>query len=129
MGPVDVAVLTMNSERMLRECLNSVYANVPVNNLIVVDGYSTDGTAEIVAEFQENMEMSFSFKKKEQEAAPGKPQLKLVKTDWFMFVDSDVILSKNWFAQAEKLVADDVGAVWGIEIWSVLSGHEAAGVV
>ena len=37
-----------------------------------------------------------------------------------MFVDSDVILSKNWFAEAEKLVKDDVGAVWGIEIWSVL---------
>jgi hypothetical protein len=43
-----------------------------------------------------------------------------VKTDWFMFVDSDVILSENWFTQAEKLVKDDVGAIWGIEIWSVL---------
>ena len=39
-----------------------------------------------------------------------------------MFVDSDVILSKNWFAEAEKLVRDDVGAIWGIEIWSVLKG-------
>ena len=29
-------------------------------------------------------------------------------------------MSKNWFAQAEKLVDDKVGAVWGIEIWSVL---------
>jgi hypothetical protein len=39
-----------------------------------------------------------------------------------MFVDSDVILSKNWFGEAEKLVKDDVGAIWGIEIWSVLRG-------
>ena len=46
----------------------------------------------------------------------------MVKSDWFMFVDSDVILSRNWFAEAEKLVKDDVGAVWGIEIWSVLKG-------
>ena len=53
MKPVDVAILTMNSDRMLRECINSVYQNVPVNNLIIVDGYSTDTTADIVKEFQE----------------------------------------------------------------------------
>ena len=39
----------MNSERMLRECINSVYENVPVKNLIVVDGFSTDATADIIA--------------------------------------------------------------------------------
>ena len=50
----------------------------------------------------------------------------MVKSDWFMFVDSDVILSKNWFDQAKKLVNDDVGAVWGIEIWSVLKGMQSA---
>jgi len=27
-----------------------------------------------------------------------------VKTKWFMFVDSDIILSKNWFKTAEKQV-------------------------
>ena len=53
MESVDVAILTMNSGRMLRECINSVYNNVPVNNLIIVDGYSTDATADIVKEFQE----------------------------------------------------------------------------
>ena len=43
----------MNSDRMLRECINSIYKNVPVSNLIVVDGYSTDSTADIIKEFQE----------------------------------------------------------------------------
>ena len=42
MESIDVAILTMNSERMLRECINSVYQNVPVNNLIIIDGHSTD---------------------------------------------------------------------------------------
>lgn len=41
-----------------------------------------------------------------------------------MFVDSDVVLSRNWFAEAEKHVGKDVGAVWGIEIWSVLKGKK-----
>ena len=53
MEPIDVAILTMNSDRMLRQCINSVYRNIPVKNLIVIDGFSTDRTAEIVKEFQE----------------------------------------------------------------------------
>jgi glycosyltransferase involved in cell wall biosynthesis len=51
--PVDVVILTKNSERLLRECIDSVYRNVPVSRLIVVDGYSTDSTKNIVNEFQE----------------------------------------------------------------------------
>ena len=52
-GAIDVAILTFNSERMLRECIDSVYLNTPVKNLIIVDGFSTDSTEEIVREFQE----------------------------------------------------------------------------
>ena len=37
-----------------------------------------------------------------------------------MFVDSDVILCDGWFTKAEKLMKDHVGAIWGIEIWSVI---------
>lgn len=128
MGTVDVAVLTMNSERMLRECLASVYANVPVNNLIVVDGYSTDGTAEIVAEFQAKYGNVVFIKEKGTRGSARQTAIGLVKTEWFMFVDSDVILSRNWFAQAEKQAADDVGAVWGIEIWSVLTDMKLLGL-
>ena len=53
MEAVDVVMLTKNSERLLRQSLASVYKNVPVDNLIIVDGYSTDRTVEIVKEFQE----------------------------------------------------------------------------
>ncbi len=53
MGSVDVVLLTKNSERVLEECLESVYQNVPVNQLIVVDGYSTDRTIEILGQFDQ----------------------------------------------------------------------------
>jgi hypothetical protein len=33
-----------------------------------------------------------------------------------MFVDSDVILSRDWFRKAEKSVKTDVGAVWGVNV-------------
>jgi len=120
MESIDVAILTLNSGRMLRECINSVYQNVPVNKLIIVDGYSTDATAEIAKEFQEKYGNVSFIQEKGTRATARQTAIRLVKSDWFLFVDSDVILSKNWFAEAEKLVKDDVGAIWGIEIWSVL---------
>jgi glycosyltransferase involved in cell wall biosynthesis len=122
LGPVDVAILTMNSERMLRECINSVYKNLPVGNLIVVDGFSTDSTENIVKEFQEKYGNVIFVQEKGTRGSARQTAIQMVKSDWFMFVDSDVILSKNWFAEAKKLVKDDVGAIWGIEIWSVLRG-------
>jgi glycosyltransferase involved in cell wall biosynthesis len=122
METVDVAILTKNSQRMLKECINSVYENVPVNNLIVIDGCSTDGTAEIVNEFQKRYGNVTFIRQKGTRGSARQTAIGLVKTDWFMFVDSDVILSKNWFSEAQKLIKDDVGAIWGIEIWSVLKG-------
>ncbi len=123
MEPVDVAILTMNSARMLRECINSVYENIKVNNLIVVDGFSTDATADIVMEFKQKYGNVIFVQEKGTRGSARQTAIQLVKSDWFVFVDSDVILSKNWFAEAVKLVKDDVGAVWGIEIWSVLQGR------
>ena len=93
---------------------------MPVNNLIVVDGFSTDDTVDIVREYQEKYSNVIFVQEKGTRGSARQTAIRLVKSDWFMFVDSDVVLSKNWFAQAEKLVNDDVGAVWGIEIWSVL---------
>ena len=53
MQAIDVVVLTKNSEHLLDKCLASIYENVPVKNLIVVDGFSTDGTLKIVNEINE----------------------------------------------------------------------------
>jgi len=117
---IDVAILTMNSGRMLRECINSVYKNVPVKNLFIIDGHSTDSTAEIVKEFQEKHGNVTFIQEKGTRGTARQKAIQLIKSDWFMFVDSDVLLSRNWFAEAQKLIKDDVGAVWGIEIWSVL---------
>jgi glycosyltransferase involved in cell wall biosynthesis len=117
---VDVAILTMNSERKLEECLDSVYRNIPVNNLIVVDGFSTDKTVPIIKEYQKKYGNVVFIQEKGTRGSARQTAIGLVKSDWFVFVDSDVVLSNNWFAEAEKQVNDGVGAVWGIEIWSVL---------
>ena len=120
---VDVVIITRNSERMLVECLKSVYANIPVNRLIVVDGYSTDRTLEIVHDFHKEHGNVLLIQDRGTRATARQKGIEQVKTEWFMFVDSDVVLCKDWFKKAEKQVGKDVGAVWGIEVWSTIQNQ------
>ncbi len=117
---VDVVIITKNSENMLSECLKSVYENVPLNRLIVVDGDSTDRTLEIVHEFQRKHGNVSVIQDKGTRATARQKGIDQVKTEWFMFVDSDAILCKDWFKKAEKHLSQNVGAVWGIEVWSTI---------
>ncbi len=117
---VDVVVLTKNSEETLERCLDSVYKNVPVNRLIVVDGYSTDNTLPIVRKFAKKSRNSVILSERGSRGKARQKAIELVETEWFLFVDSDVTLCRGWFRKAERLIRPDVGAIWGIEVWSVL---------
>jgi glycosyltransferase involved in cell wall biosynthesis len=117
---VDVVIITKNSESMLNECLKSVYKNVPVNHLIVVDGYSTDKTLEIVRDFQKKHGNVLVIPDKGTRATARQKGIDQVKTEWFMFVDSDAVLCKDWFKKAETHLGENVGAIWGIEVWSTI---------
>jgi glycosyltransferase involved in cell wall biosynthesis len=117
---VDVVLLTKNSERALAKCLNSLYGNVPVHRLIVVDGYSTDGTLDILQSFNEKHRNVKVILDRGTRASARQKGIENVETDWFMFIDSDVVLCKDWFQKAAKYVGSNVGAVWGTEIWSTI---------
>ena len=119
-GPVDVVLLTKNSQRKLVECVESIYRNVPVAQLIVVDGYSTDNTLAVLEGFNhEYGNVNILFDRGTRATARQKG-IGAVKTAWFVFVDSDVVLCRDWFKKAQSYIAPDVGAVWGIEVWSTL---------
>ncbi len=113
---VDVVMLTKDSEHILRKCLNSIYRNIPVNNLIVVDGYSKDDTLNILKEFDEKYGNVRILRDKGTRAKAREIGIKNVETEWFMFVDSDVILCKNWFKKAKGYMDSDVGAIWGVNV-------------
>lgn len=117
---VDVIIITKNSERMLKECLEAIYENVPISRLIIVDGHSVDKTLEIIGEFQKKHENVLVLKDNGTRATARQKGMDQVKTDWFMFVDSDAVLCKDWFKKAKKHLDQKVGAVWGIEIWSTI---------
>ncbi|MBS7621468.1 glycosyltransferase [Candidatus Bathyarchaeota archaeon] len=114
---VDVVMLTKNSERVLEKCLNSIYKNIPVNRLIIVDGYSTDSTLKIVKKFREKYGNVILLMDGGTRGSARMKGIREVKTEWFVFVDSDIVLCDEWFEKAKSLISNDVGAVWGIEIW------------
>ncbi len=118
MEQVDVVVLTKNSEQVLEKCLNSVFRNVPVNRLIVVDGYSTDSTTKIIEKFKEKYGNVVLIQDRGTRGSARLKGIKEVETEWFMFVDSDVTLSDDWYNKAKIFVKNGVGAVWGMEVWA-----------
>lgn len=116
MPAIDVVMLTKNSEHLLGKCLDSIYENVPVNRLIVVDGVSTDRTLEILDRFNKQHGNVKIFVMNGSRARAREKGISQVKTEWFLFVDSDIILSRDWFKNAQKSLKSDVGAVWGLNI-------------
>lgn len=117
---IDVIVLTKNSDQYLEKCLKAIYENIPINNLIIVDGYSNDKTLDIIHKFNKKYGNVLLIKDTGTRATSRQKGIKKVITSWFMFVDSDAILCKNWFKKVQPLIEDKVGLIWGIEIWSTI---------
>jgi glycosyltransferase involved in cell wall biosynthesis len=117
---IDVIVLTKNSELHLEKCLKAIYENIPINNLFIIDGHSTDRTIDIVSQFEKKYGNVLIIKDDGNRATSRQKGIKRVKTDWFMFVDSDVILCKDWYKKAKTYMEENVGLIWGIEVWSTI---------
>jgi len=113
---VDVVLLTKNSGHLLAKCLDSVYRNVPIKRLIVVDGFSTDRTLGILDNFNRKYGNVSIVQMNGSRAKARTEGIRRVSTEWFMFVDSDVLLSKNWFKNTQPNLYGGVGAVWGLNI-------------
>lgn len=116
MQAIDVVMLTKNSEHLLDRCIESIYENVPVKNLIVVDGFSTDGTIKILEAANRQRSNIKVLRLKGSRARARMRGIAQVTSDWFLFADSDVVLSKDWYQKAQENIKPDVGAVWGVNI-------------
>ena len=42
--------------------------------------------------------------------------IRSVTTDWFLFVDSDVVLCKDWYKKVQADLKGGVAAVWGLNV-------------
>lgn len=96
-GSIDVIICTKNSGKTLQPVLERVFEHVPVSNLIIVDGGSTDDTLSIADKYTDKIYFD-----------GGKPLgfsralgLELAKTEIVAFIDSDTYIPPNWY---EKLI-------------------------
>jgi len=109
-------MLTKNSQHLLAKCLASVYQNVPIKKLIVIDGFSTDRTLDILGQFNRRYGNIQIIQMMGSRAKARTEGIRRVTTEWFVFLDSDVLLCKDWFKKVQADLADGVGAVWGLNI-------------
>lgn len=113
---IDVVMLTRNSNRpYFHRVLKSIERNIPLNHLIIVDGYSTDGTIETVKSiFKEKTIVLRSKTACHGELGYARYLgMRLVDTEWFAFIDSDTEILDGWFENARRYMRLD--RVWGIQ--------------
>jgi len=104
--PCSVPILTRNSERYLRECLESVrnFADV-----FLLDGNSTDSTRPIAAEFGvpvlSQVDTEEPNVKIENFGAMRKKAADMTKCDWILVLDSDEYITPDLERKISKIVA------------------------
>jgi len=112
---IDIVMITKNSitqfedPSLFNKVLNSIFQQVPVHKLIVVDGYSTDDTIRIVRKYTPYIIQDARGRGKAREIG-----IRQVETEWFAFIDSDVILCPNWFNEIRQSIDPKAGAIHGL---------------
>lgn len=98
--PVDVLLLTLDAESFLEKCLDSLYKEVPVNRVIVVDGGSKDNTISILQKYPR-----MDIHVRPDIRTTGKAyefMLKRSTTSWILFLDADITFEGGWYDEMIK---------------------------
>ncbi|MCW1296182.1 MAG: glycosyltransferase [Candidatus Parvarchaeota archaeon] len=107
---VSFIVPTYNSEKTIRECIESILKQKCKKEVIVVDGCSTDKTREILREYP----IKLLVEKKKGPAAARNKGLRTARGKYIAFIDSDVVLPPFWIKKALKLLRQkDIAGVGG----------------
>ena len=88
----DVCIPTLNSGKTLEACLKAIKEVIPVNKIIIADGYSTDNTIEIAKKYGCEI-----FQTNRSLGEVREMLIKRVKTKWFFFIDADIVVNKYGF--------------------------------
>ncbi|HOL73769.1 MAG TPA: glycosyltransferase family 2 protein, partial [Bryobacteraceae bacterium] len=96
---VSVTVVTYNSGRFIKRCLESVLAQkYPNLEIIVVDNASTDGTQAVLEQFEDTCRVVYNSVNLGFAAAQNQA-IQLSRGDWVLTLNPDVLLTAN-FIQA-----------------------------
>ena len=112
---VSVTIVTYNSGRFIKRCLESVLAQRYVNKeIIVIDNASTDGTVDILEQFEDRCQIIYNDENIGFAAAQNQA-IRAGTSTWVLTLNPDVLLLPNFIqALVEDGQFDDrVGAVCG----------------
>ena len=98
-GRVSVTIVTFNSGRFIKRCLESVLAQKYLNKeIIIVDNASTDGTVDILEQFEDCCQIVYNDENIGFAAAQNQA-IRLSSGEWVLTLNPDVLLLPN-FIQA-----------------------------
>jgi GT2 family glycosyltransferase len=96
---VSVTIVTYNSGRFIKRCLESVLAQkYPAKEIIVIDNASTDGTIDILEQFEDRCHIVYNDENIGFAAAQNQA-IGLSNGEWVLTLNPDVLLLPN-FIQA-----------------------------
>ena len=123
---VCVTIVTCNSARYIRRCLESVLRQEGVTvNVIVVDNASTDGTREILEEFQSRAVRAIYSDRNLGFAEGQNRAIREADSEWVLTLNPDVLMRPGFLRQLLDAGAGDssVGTVCG-KLLSIGVGFE-----
>jgi GT2 family glycosyltransferase len=93
---VSVTIVTYNSGRFIKKCLESVLAQkYPNKEIIVIDNCSTDGTADLLEQFEDRCRVVYNDSNIGFAAAQNQA-IGLSSGDWVLALNPDVLLQPNF---------------------------------
>jgi GT2 family glycosyltransferase len=112
---VSVTVVTYNSGRFIKRCLESVLAQKYSNlEVVVVDNHSTDGTIDILEQFEDRCRILYNEENTGFAGAQNQA-IQISRGEWVLTLNPDVLLLPNFIAQLVEAgyVHPRIGAVCG----------------
>ncbi|HVY93097.1 MAG TPA: glycosyltransferase family 2 protein [Bryobacteraceae bacterium] len=101
-GFVSVTIVTFNSGRFIKRCLESVLdQKYPLKEIIVIDNNSTDGTVDILEPFEDRCRIVYNEENIGFSAAQNQA-IALSEAEWVLTLNPDVLLLQGFL---ESLVA------------------------
>src|SRR6202158_2778364 len=93
---VSVTIVTYNSGRFIKRCLESVLAQkYPYKEIIVIDNASTDGTIDLLEQFDDRVQIYYNDDNVGFAVAQNQA-IKLSNGDWVLTLNPDVLLLPNF---------------------------------
>jgi GT2 family glycosyltransferase len=122
---VSLSIVTFNSERYIRRCLESALAQKDIRGEVtVVDNASTDGTAKILRSFGKRIKVIWN--QRNVGFAEGQNQgIRASRTEWVLTLNPDLLMAEDFVRRLVEAGEQDpgAGAVCG-KLLSIGAGFE-----